>query len=351
MAVLTYKCPHCGGGMVFHPEKQNYACEYCLSEFSQAELDALNQEQEAKESEAASSDSAQEEADALLYTCPSCGAEITTDETTAATFCYYCHNPVVLSGKLSRERMPSLVLPFRITKDEAKDRFLSWIAGKKYLPPDFFSKKQIEKLSGIYFPYWVCDCTMEGSLSGTAKDIRVWRSGDTEYTETKVYSIRRAGTMEFHDITRNALQKSQGKMIEGILPFDLKEAKEFHTGFLSGFQAEVRDMEREAFEAGILAETTNHAKNLLYDTVISHGSFTSDSFHTSNQKSKWNYVLLPVWILTYRSGGEVYYFALNGQNGKVCGKLPVNTRKLIVSSAFVFAAVTALITLIGGLVL
>ena len=30
-----------------------------------------------------------------------CGAEVVTDATTAATFCYYCHNPVVLSGKLS----------------------------------------------------------------------------------------------------------------------------------------------------------------------------------------------------------------------------------------------------------
>ena len=39
--------------------------------------------------------------DALVYICPSCGAEVVTDATTAATFCYYCHNPVVLSGKLS----------------------------------------------------------------------------------------------------------------------------------------------------------------------------------------------------------------------------------------------------------
>ncbi len=37
----------------------------------------------------------------LVYICPSCGAEVVTDATTAATFCYYCHNPVVLSEKLT----------------------------------------------------------------------------------------------------------------------------------------------------------------------------------------------------------------------------------------------------------
>ena len=54
--------------------------------------------------------------DALVYICPSCGAEVVTDATTAATFCYYCHNPVVLSGKLSGEFLPDYVIPFAMDK-------------------------------------------------------------------------------------------------------------------------------------------------------------------------------------------------------------------------------------------
>lgn len=350
MAVLTYKCPNCGGGMVFDPEKQNYACEYCLSEFTQEELDALTpaaQEETTEEVPPQSEDAGE----ALIYTCPSCGAEIATDETTAATFCYYCHNPVVLSGKLSGDQMPSLVVPFKITREEAKNRFISWIGKKKYVPAAFFSKKQIEKLSGIYFPYWTYDCTMQGGLNGTARDVRVWRAGDMEYTETKVFSIRRAGEISLHDISRNALKKSQGKMMEGILPFNLKEAKDFHTGFLSGFQAEVKDMEKETFEAEIANEVTGYAKNLLAGTVTSHGSFTTDHFHADVKKGLWRYVLLPVWVLTYRSGPETYYFAMNGQTGEVCGKLPLDAKKLGITCAGIFAVITALVTLIGGLIL
>ena len=60
-----------------------------------------------------------------LFLCPSCGAEIVTDATTAATYCYYCHNPVVLSGRLSGEFLPNKVLPFAIEKEEAIKQFLA----------------------------------------------------------------------------------------------------------------------------------------------------------------------------------------------------------------------------------
>ena len=38
MAVITYKCPNCDGGLIFDPESQKFHCEYCLSSFSEEEL-------------------------------------------------------------------------------------------------------------------------------------------------------------------------------------------------------------------------------------------------------------------------------------------------------------------------
>ena len=65
-------------------------------------------------------------------------AEVVTDATTAATFCYYCHNPVVLSGKLSGEFLPDYVIPFAMGQKKATGIFLDWIKKKKYIPDDFF---------------------------------------------------------------------------------------------------------------------------------------------------------------------------------------------------------------------
>lgn len=39
MAAITYKCPNCNGGLMFDPASQKYHCEYCLSDFTQEELD------------------------------------------------------------------------------------------------------------------------------------------------------------------------------------------------------------------------------------------------------------------------------------------------------------------------
>ena len=35
MALVSYKCPNCGGSVVFDPKKQKFCCEFCMSEFTE----------------------------------------------------------------------------------------------------------------------------------------------------------------------------------------------------------------------------------------------------------------------------------------------------------------------------
>ena len=146
-----------------------------------------------------------------IFNCPSCGAQIVTDATTAATYCYYCHNPVVLAGRLSGEFLPENVLPFTIEKDEAIEKFLAWTKKKWFIPRDFFSKNQIDKLTGVYFPYWVVDAEVDGQLQATGTSIRIWRVGDIEYTETKRFNVGRSGKLSFKELVKNALSKTSNK--------------------------------------------------------------------------------------------------------------------------------------------
>ena len=41
MEVVSFKCPNCGGELVFDPNTQNYSCPYCNSEFSQKQIDTM----------------------------------------------------------------------------------------------------------------------------------------------------------------------------------------------------------------------------------------------------------------------------------------------------------------------
>ena len=103
----------------------------------------------------------------VSYSCPSCGAEIMTAESTAATECYYCGNPVVLGSRLSGEFKPDSVIPFALTKDMAVDAFMKMCGKKKFLPAGFANKKQFEKMQGVYFPYWYVDEKMQSSAVAT----------------------------------------------------------------------------------------------------------------------------------------------------------------------------------------
>ena len=248
MATVSMKCPNCGGELIFDPKSQKYKCEYCGSDFA---LDEISTEEVAtqavsevvQEREGTSDNHTQQrtagaEDAAVLYTCPSCGAQIVTDQTTAATFCYYCHNPVLLSEQLSGAFHPDQIIPFEIDRKQAEEHFLDFVQKKKFVPNAFFQKNQIEKLTGIYFPYWVCDAEVEGSLTAEGNKVRVWVSGDEEFTETRIYRMEREGHVSLREITKHALKKTDNLLAEGVLPYDFSKAAEFRMGYLSGFYAE-----------------------------------------------------------------------------------------------------------------
>lgn len=235
--VLTHLCPNCGGPLLFDPKSQKFHCQYCLSTFTEEEVTAFEAKQEDKGIPEESVSEVPLEADTAespiddqvgLFVCPSCGAEIVTDATTASTFCYYCHNPVVLSERLSGKFLPEKVLPFQIEQKDAEKAFLDWVGKKKFVPKDFFDKKQIKQLQGVYFPYWVVGADLEGQLQARANRIRVWIVGDLEYTETKQYQVIREGKSTFQDLVKNALKKNEPeKMVGAVQPFDLSKAVSF----------------------------------------------------------------------------------------------------------------------------
>ncbi len=358
MAAVTWKCPNCGGGLTFDPDSQKFECEYCLSQFGKEELERIapDEGEEQRDTAVGPEDGAGEgEASGfapVLYMCPSCGAEIVTDETTAATFCFYCHNPVVLKGRLDGAYKPDFVLPFAVEKEKAKEIFLGWLKKKRYVPADFYSPEQIEKMTGVYFPYWLYSCQVDGRMEAEATKLRVWDTGDMRYTETQKYDVSRQGQMKVEHVTRNALKKADKQLVEGVMPFDLKEMKPFSMAFLSGFMAEKRDMEKQEFRQEIETEVKAFAADSLRSSVGPYNNVSIRSQSAQLQNPRWNYALLPVWTLTYKGkkDGKIYYFACNGQTGKICGKLPVDSMKLWIFFLEIFLPLLAVLLVAGYLI-
>ncbi|HIY57541.1 MAG TPA: TFIIB-type zinc ribbon-containing protein [Candidatus Tetragenococcus pullicola] len=350
--VLTHKCPNCDGPLTFDPEDQKFHCPFCLSIFTEEEVTNFEEKQEEARTinEAVIEQEKENEKAAMdLFVCPNCGAEIVTDATTAATYCYFCHNPVVLSGRLSGEFLPNKLVPFAIGKEAATSTFLEWVKKKKFIPNDFFNSEQIEKLTGVYFPYWTIKAMANGELSGLGTSLRVWRVGDIEYTETKQFDVTRKGHLIFKNLVKNALSKNtQQKMVESVQPFPLDKAIDFRSQYLAGFQAEKRDIAYADIKAEVDTEFSGYSEELLRNSINGYTSFQKKHQHISIDKVENAYMLLPVWLVTYRkSSDKVFYYAMNGQTGKTSGVLPISYKKLGLTCLGIFIFL-AIVFMIGG---
>ena len=339
MAATTYKCPSCGAYLAFDPETQGWKCDFCGSQFAEKEVMERSGEQPAPE---AAQEQQPQSAQQVVYRCQSCGSEIMTDETTVATHCYYCHSPVVLQGKLTDDMRPDSVLPFAIDKEKAVNSFMTWVKGKRFVPKAFFKQAQVENMSGVYYPHFVSDVEVEGSLKGEARNVQILHSVNYVTTKTDHYRVEREADITFRSIMRPALSKANRKLSDGIHPYPLEQSKPFSDAYLTGFLAERRDIGADSVRAGIEEETLSYVKPLLSETV----HYDSHSLTSGGKVKKLStrYVLLPTWVLTYpnkQNKDDPYYYAMNGCTGEVCGKLPIDRKKLFLTALGVGAAVFA----------
>ncbi len=348
MATHIYKCPNCDAELTFEPKRGDFACKYCASRFTQAELDELEtaKQAEAKQESDAQQADADDKGEMKLYSCPSCGAEIVADATTAATFCFYCHSPVVLTGKLAGKYKPDKMIPFKVDKSEVQAKLLEWCRKKRFIDKRFFDESQMDKLTGVYFPFWVLSAKLKSSFKAKGTDLRVWIVGDIEYTETSVYQVDRDADIDFSDLTMKALSREDVKLLNGLYPFDMKQSIPFDMAYLSGFYAEKRDIEREGVEKAARSELYEAAKTLQAEAVSGYGALSEQNCTAAAESEDWSYTLLPAWMLTYQYNGETYYFAMNGQTGKICGRVPMDKPRITGLGAAVGTGVFLLIMIL-----
>lgn len=159
--VTNYKCPACTGPLHFVGASGKLECDYCGAQYEVADIEKLYADKEA--AAAAASEKAEAKAEAnrqkmadmesqgwdtsglssdwgaeadgmKAYNCPSCGAELICDASTAATSCPYCGNPTVVPGQFSGALKPDFVLPFKLSKEDAVAALKNHYKGKPLLP-------------------------------------------------------------------------------------------------------------------------------------------------------------------------------------------------------------------------
>lgn len=309
-----FKCPNCGGRLEFDAKTQKLKCPYCDGTFDAEIFD--------EDSHCTVSTGSWEDEDIIVYTCRSCGGSIMADKDTAASSCPYCGNPVVMTSNVSGIYKPKKVIPFKLDKKQAKEKYREFLKGKPLLPDQFKSEATIDELKGIYVPYWLFGGKANARMWFDATRVRHWNEGDTLCTETSYYKLFRSGSVRFADVPVDASSKIDDVLTESIEPFDLSDGKEYTDNYLAGYFADKYDITAEESRQKATSRIANSTSALFASTTGAYDSCVPSSSSISINQASQDYVMYPVWLLNVRYNDKMYTFAMNGQTGKFVGELP-----------------------------
>lgn len=359
--IAEYKCPACTGPLHFVGESGKLECDYCGSTYDVAEIEALYagqeagakaafQEAEAKEKNGEPGEEPAWDTSALqgdwgadgegmkAYNCPSCGAELICDATTAATSCPYCGNNTIVPGQFGGTMKPDYVIPFKLDKKAAVAALKKHYSKKFFLPRAFSSGNHLEEVQGIYVPFWLFDAGAEADCRFHATRSHTHTDGDYRVTVTEHFDVRRSGTMEFERIPVDGSKKMPDDYMDSIEPFDYAGLKSFSTAYLPGYLADKYDVTAQESMERADRRCHNSAFDQMRRNISGYEVVNQVGGNVRLHRGKVHYALMPVWTLRTRWKNQDYLFMMNGQTGKMVGDLPVSNGK--VTAFFSVLAVT-----------
>lgn len=284
------------------------------------------------------------------FECPSCGGGIIGTPDTVSTKCPYCDNNFVAETQLRDTLVPTRLIPFRTTREQAIEAFKTQAKKLPLVPGAFTDDAKLAEISGIYVPYWLYGCDVHADAQFGATRVHTSRSGSTETTTTMHYALQRSGSMGFNSIPVAATKIIDDTRTEAIEPFDLRGAKPFGTAYLTGFRANTCTVTADAAHPRAWQRIESSAVGALRGTVHGYTAVTNQGSNIRLLRGGSELVYLPVWMLNIAYGGKTFNYAMNGQSGRLVGEFPVSAGKKWAVFAGIGLAVFLLIFLIVWLV-
>lgn len=365
---MQYKCPSCGSALYFNPASGMLECNYCASVFKpdifqtgqsnpmvspservQEPTGVVDKMQNMLEQNAFAQNAAvsqamgvEQQTDMLerktiqynVYTCNSCGAELLVSGTESSSFCAYCGQPAVVFSRVSYELQPDFLIPFEITKDQAQRLIVERVSKGSFVPKEL-RNINLEKVSGVYVPFWVFDVQMS--------DTQHWKGTIKQNKSTKIVYTDIAASAHFRNITQDASYDFLDESSRRLEPYYLSKRVKFDPAYLSGFYSSRYD----ADETNMEYTAKIRASKLFNEETkkLARGSSNKMLYnHPVYAKTGSCYMLLPAWFFTFRYQGKKYTLLVNGQTGKVVGTIPVDTAQRNVMTVAIGVVSTIIFT-------
>lgn len=344
-------CPECGGKGEWNPGKRKLVCPYCGTEFERVapppppgsiqehDLDAML----AELGEASHTlDTRQRKVQ-----CTHCHAVLVRDAKDAAQSCDFCGSPELLDYKdLEAPVRPESLLPAIISKEKAYHQLKGFLASKWFAPGDLKRRNFVDRIHGVYLPYWTFDAAAEcpwTAQSGTYYYVTVrTKNGTRRERRTRWRPASGHVSSWFDDVVVSGSRGIDPGILKSLEPFPTKDLVPYETRYVSGWQVEQYQIPLlQAARTGF--GTMEQLLREMCAREVPGDTYRNLQIRPAYSRKTFKHLLAPVWLVAYTYRGKTYQGAVNAVTGTTSAHFPKSPWKI--------ALVVLLVLLVLGLLL
>lgn len=353
------RCPKCGAtDILLNPKTGKLRCSYCRHEFDPEKITGMEEDIKNLTGEIMGSGAQNIIADTnsvLTFKCTSCGAEIVVDTSEAShARCHWCRNVLSVNQQIPNGIIPDVVLPFKLTKDQAKACIEKFVGKRKFFANSKFRQEfTTENIMGVYFPYMIVDVNSHAKLIGQGEHlVRFYtvKSGNSEERryDADLYDVEREFDLAIKGLTiesnsdrlNNEDKSKTNNVINAIMPFDTENAVKYDSNYMRGYTSEKRNINVDELKELVKVQSKDVARFAANDSLKNYDrgvAWSSEEFNVKGQQ--WKAAYLPVWLYSYQEvkGDKkvLHYVAVNARTEETMGSVPIHMPKLILMSFLV----------------
>lgn len=353
------RCPKCGAtDILLNPKTGKLRCSYCRHEFDPEKITGMEEDIKNLTGEIMGSGAQNIIADTnsvLTFKCTSCGAEIVVDTSEAShARCHWCRNVLSVNQQIPNGTIPDVVLPFKLTKDQAKACIEKFVGKRKFFANSKFKQEfTTENIMGVYFPYMIVDVNSHAKLIGQGEHlVRFYtvKSGNSEERryDADLYDVEREFDLAIKGLTiesnsdrlNNEDKSKTNNVINAIMPFDTENAVKYDSNYMRGYTSEKRNVNVDELKELVKVQSKDVARFAANDSLKNYDrgvAWSSEEFNVKGQQ--WKAAYLPVWLYSYQEvkGDKkvLHYVAVNARTEETMGSVPIHMPKLILMSFLV----------------
>lgn len=318
---MIYKCRNCSSSLRYDIARKMMVCDYCQSEFAVDE----------SEDSVLKDNVGVQTMETKIFVCSACGAELMINDVETATFCAYCGQPTIVFDRISTVRKPDVILPFRVTKEEAHALITEKLRKGLFIPKKVKTIEP-EVVRGIFIPFTMSSARYEEHRLVKGR-VRSGKNTTTRY-------FYRNAVANFKGLPVDSSVKFNDESAGRLAPFPYEEVKMFEPAYLSGFYADAGDEKKTDIERKIRQKVETVFDTTIMKTVKASRKEVIE-VDTKYELRGTKYAMLPVWFFACNDADFRCTIMVNGYTGKVVGAVPVDKAKVALMSALIGIPIVA----------